>query len=490
MVVDHRPAEVAELVDFVCRGGRLLLTEPIAELSGATAGERFGHGEWFATLGSSPAAARLDPEFAVAAELVELVPAEGTEVLVTTSVGFRHRPTVVARQMGAGLVVTCGFGPPDRALAHAELGRFLRRVLARSASTRTAPFGVGVVGYGPFGGMGYTHGLAATETEGLAFTAVCDLAEDRRAAAVTDFAGVAAYASVTDLAADDGVDVAIVATAPSLHAQLALELLRAGKHVVVEKPMCLTVAEADELLAVAASVGRSLTVHQSRRWDADFLTLQRAIQDGLLGEVFNIETFVGGFEHPCRAWHSEDSISGGAVYDWGSHHVDWILQLFGSAPAEVVTWGHKRVWRDVTNLDQLTLHLQWADGREATFRQSDVAAVRRPKFYVQGTEGTVEGWYRPLQIETVAPGRGYQGRWAHHAEAPVELRLVRYVPHGGGLVERTLPPVAGREWGFHRNLADHLHLGEPLAIDPAFSRQVVAVLEASHHGANGEVIRL
>ena len=119
-----------------------------------------------------------------------------------------------------------------------------------------------------------------------------------------------------------------------------------------------------------------------------------------------------------------------------------------------------------------------------------MAAVRRPKFYVQGTEGTVEGWYRPLLVETVAPGRGYESRWAHHAEAPVELRLVRYEPHSGGLIERTLPPVAGRQWGFHRNLADHLHLGEPLAVDPAFSRQVVAVLEASHHGANGAVIAL
>jgi len=291
------------------------------------------------------------------------------------------------------------------------------------------------------------------------------------------------YASAEELGDDNAVDIAVVATPPSLHADLAVALLDKGKHVVVEKPMCLTVADADRMLRAADAAGRTLTVHQSRRWDTDVLALTAAIDRGVLGDVFNIETFVGGFEHPCRAWHSEESVSGGAVYDWGSHHIDWILRWYGGPPSHVSTTSHKRVWRDVTNADQVTVWMRWPDGREATFRQSDLAAVRRPKFFVQGTAGTAEGHYRPLVTESVEPGRGHVRRHAHHAEAPVDLRVVRY-ESGTGLVSQTIGPAPSPGWGFHRNLADHLLLGEPLAVPPQQSRAVVAVLEAAQRAGN------
>ena len=65
------------------------------------------------------------------------------------------------------------------------------------------------------------------------------------------------------------------------------------------------------------------------------MAIRRAVDAGLLGEVFNVETFVGGYAHPCRTWHSDTAVSGGAGYDWGSHHVDWVLQLLGAAPRQV-----------------------------------------------------------------------------------------------------------------------------------------------------------
>lgn len=297
--------------------------------------------------------------------------------------------------------------------------------------------------------------------------------------------------SAGDLAADEDVDVVVVATPPASHAPLALSMLRAGKHVVVEKPMCVTVAESDELSAAAEAARRALTVYQSRRFDPDFVALRRLVTGGAIGEVFNVETFVGGFDHPCRAWHSEESISGGAVYDWGSHHLDWILQLMGALPATLTAHGHKRVWHDVTNLDQIRVRLAWDDGREAEFVQSDVAAIRRPKFYVQGTGGTLAGWYRPLLVEHLEPGVGYVGHHPHHAEAPVELQLARYEP-GIGLTETRVPPARVVPYQFHRNLVDHLQFGEPLAVTAESARQVVALLEAAHRsaGCGGETVPL
>jgi predicted dehydrogenase len=330
--------------------------------------------------------------------------------------------------------------------------------------------------------MGYHHGSAAQATPGLELVAACDESAERRKVAETEFPGVRTYSTVAELVRDDDVEVVVVATPPVLHAGITLELLRAGKHVACEKPLCFTVEEADHVLKTARAHERTLTVNQSRRWDADFVAIRRAVGSGLLGELFNVETFVGGFEHPCRAWHSEESVSGGAVFDWGSHHLDWILLLMGDTPSVVEANGHKRVWHDVTNLDQLRVRLRWSDGREAEFVDSSVAGVRRPKFYLQGTEGTLAGWYRPLVFERLEPGVGYVAERAHHAEAPAELTLARY-EGGSGVGETHLPVAAPEAFAFHRNLADHLALGEPLAVTPEAIRRVVVLLEIAHRSA-------
>lgn len=478
-------------------GSVLLVPQPGDEFAEALAGAHITaplpNTEWFVTLAARPEAVRLDGEVPISTPLLTFAPFDpDVEVAATTSVRFEHRPTMLVRRVGAGRIITIGMTVVEAVDAHETLGPFLRRLLRTDfPTTSVSDLGVAVVGYGPFGGMGYLHGLAASETDGLALVAAADSSADRLNAARLDFPELTAHDSGTSLASDDNVDIAIIATPPVHHAELALELLRAGKHVVVEKPMCLTTADADALIETANALGRTISVHQSRRWDTDWLAIRRLIDRGDLGGVFNIETFVGGFEHPCRAWHSEDSISGGAVYDWGSHHIDWIIQHYGTAPKKVLCSAHTQVWHDTTNVDQLSVWMQWADGREATFRQSDVCAIRRPKFHIEGTLGTLEGHYEPVRQDSVVAGRGFQAHVSHHAERPVDLVLARY-DGTHGLIKSHITPAPHPGWGFHRNLANHLLLGEPLAVRPEQSRDVVSVLEAAHHsGANGgELIEL
>ncbi len=471
-------------------GSVLLVIEPDDDVAAALAGvvvvSDLPRTEWFITLADDLASARLDGEVPIASPLRTLAPIDGgITVAATTSVRFVHHPTITVRCVGAGRIVTTGIVDIDALRHHPTLGPFVGRLLMPSTPERTTDFGVGIVGYGPFGAMGYLHGLAATETDGLALVAAADSVDERLVAARADFPDLVAHSSADALAADPAVDIAIIATPPVLHAELALQLLRAGKHVVIEKPMCLRKTDADAIIATAAERDRVVTVHQSRRWDRDWLAVRHVIARGDIGEVFNTETFVGGFEHPCRAWHSEESISGGAIYDWGSHHVDWILQLYGSSPARVLCSAHTRVWHDTTNADQLSLWMQWDDGREATFRQSDACAIRRPKFHIEGTGGTIEGYYRPLVNDRVVPGRGHVSEVSHHAEAPVDLTVATY-DGTLGVSETTVAPAPSPGWAFHRNLADHLLLGEPLAVRPEESRDVVNVLEAGHRsGKNG-----
>jgi len=483
--------EAADLLQLASRGGAVLIAPTpgdavAAELCGARVVDVLPRSEWFVTLADRPEAVRLDGEIPITSELRTLdVVGADTSIAATTSVRFEHQTTITVRRIGQGCIVGTGIADTALLLAHRTIGTYVRRLLRPDFPATTSTLGVAVVGYGPFGGMGYLHGLAATETEGLALVAAADNSPDRIEAARVDFPELAGHDSATSLAADDSVDVAVIATPPKFHAELALELLRAGKHVVMEKPMALTRSDADLVIATAVEHDRTVTVHQSRRWDTDFLAIRRLIARGDLGEVFNIETFVGGFEHPCRAWHSEDSISGGAVYDWGSHHIDWIHQLYGSMPSRLLCSSHTRVWHDTTNVDQLSVWMQWQDGREATFRQSDVCAIRRPKFHIEGTAATLEGHYRPLRTDAVLPGRGHVEHNSHHAEAPAELTVASF-DGDHGIITSQVRPAPDQGWGFHRNLADHILLGEPLAVLPEQSRDVVAVLEAAQQsGAEG-----
>jgi predicted dehydrogenase len=457
------------------------------DLVGATSEGRTPPGEWFAKVAfpASHLTRRLPDEFPIVDGIEPLRLSAGSSVLLSVSVGYSDRPVVIERRLGAGRVVVSGLGRSMSAIEDPRFVRLARRALA-SAVRAPGPeraIGVGVLGFGAFGGMGLHHGRAARGTEGLELVAACDSDPARRKVAAAEFPGLHTFATAEELAADDDVEIVVVATPPSSHAPLGVQMLRAGKHVVLEKPMCLTLEECDELIAAAQASGTALTVYQSRRWDPDFLAIRRAVGLGLLGELFNVETFVGGFEHPCRAWHSEASVSGGAVYDWGSHHLDWILLLHGELPEVVAAHGHKRVWHDVTNLDQVRVRLTWPDGREAEFVQSDVAGVRRPKFYLQGTRGTLVGRYREVVLERVEPGLGYLDDRLHHAEAPADLRLARY-EDGYGLTETALPLVRPDVYPFHGNLADHLHLGEPLEVPADSARRVVALLEAAQRSTD------
>ncbi len=440
--------------------------------------------EWFMKLSAqaAPWSVRISQEIAVRGAFRDLEPQPDSNVLASVNVAYQDRPVIVSRSHGAGRVITCSFDP-DAVIGSGELLRFVSRVAGGDVGY-ASPLGLAIVGYGPLGGMGLHHGLGATATDGLEFVAVCDSSADRLKAASERFPGVATYTELSELACDPDVSVVVIATPPSTHAELAETLLRAGKHVVCEKPMCFTPAQADRLIDVARSHGMALTVHQNRRWDQDFLAAKELVESGDLGELFNMETFVGGFDHPCRAWHSERSISGGAIYDWGAHYLDWTLLLMGDDPVRVSATGHKRVWHDVTNEDQVRVRLSWADGREAEFVHSDVAAVRRPKLYLQGTRGTLVGKYRPVVFESIEPGIGYRASEAHHAEAPAEMVFVSY-DGPARLGEHRLALPSPKSFPFHANLADHLLLGEDLAVRPEAARNVVAVLDAAQRSLEG-----
>jgi predicted dehydrogenase len=150
------------------------------------------------------------------------------------------------------------------------------------------------------------------------------------------------------------------------------------------------------------------------------------------------------------------------IYDWGSHYFDWILQLMPDTVRSISANAHKLVWHDVTNSDQVRVDLTFAGGAQATFLQSDIASVRKPKWYVLGTRGAVVGEW---QAEAVP------------ADFPARVKVFR--PGDGGSHEELLQLSPRDDNGFYRNLADHLAWDEPLAVTPQEARRTVAVMETA-----------
>src|SRR3954462_14666444 len=142
------------------------------------------------------------------------------------------------------------------------------------------------------------------------------------------------FAFRTAVVAQADLDLVVIATPNDTHADLARRALEAGRHVVVDKPFTLTLAEARELAHLAARAGRVLSVFHNRRWDADFLTLRRLVADGTLGEVLALESRFDRFRPEVRKRWREAAIPGGGLwYDLGPHLVDQALRLFGPPSA-------------------------------------------------------------------------------------------------------------------------------------------------------------
>lgn len=397
---------------------------------------------------------------------------DDVEVLLTASMGFVDHPVATWRPATSVATLTLAEGSLDDPVWHRLVHRLLRHVLGLVDGPALR---VGILGYGA---IGHEHTSAIALTQGLELAAVCDSDPKRVAAAEQAAPGVRGHATAEALLADDEVGLVIVSTPPSSHAEWTLRALAAGKHVVVEKPFCLTVEEADRQIGAAAEQGLALAVYQNRRWDADYLALKQVIRSGQIGEVFHYESFIGGYGHPCNYWHSDASISGGAIYDWGSHYLDWVLDLFPQQVEWVSATTHKRVWHDVTNADHSRVLLHFTDGVEAEFTHSDLSAALKPKFYVLGTRGGVIGDWRYERVVARSPiGTLLEDQLAH-SDSPADLTV--FTPSGAGRAHETrlaVPPAPAQP--FHRQLADQVLSGEPMEVTPLGSRRNIAVMQAA-----------
>ncbi|MGQ9698491.1 MAG: Gfo/Idh/MocA family protein, partial [Armatimonadota bacterium] len=176
--------------------------------------------------------------------------------------------------------------------------------------------GVGIVGYGRAGRLFHAQ-LIAREPR-LKLCAVATRNLDRQKQARLDYPGIRVYSTVDELLGDDDVRLVVIATPHDTHAQMAIRAANEGRHVVVDKVMCLSVSEADQMISAAKAAGVLLSVFHNRRWDGDFLTIRRALAAGLLGRLRLAEIGIWG-SSPSRGWRAQRQHMGGLLFDWGAH---------------------------------------------------------------------------------------------------------------------------------------------------------------------------
>ena len=481
--------ENGRLLSFVESGGVWLTfaagsTQPLPEEFGVQPGpvEPATELRVLFTERANPLGARL-PEAVYVGGMYQplLVHNDDTETVLYVDYHYQHSAVLTLQGYGAGHLACTTLQDFSPSLVRRAFYRLLRQCQGVAPSPEHS-LGIGILGYAP--SVGRPHGIASEHTPGLHLVAACDLDPQRLQQAKTDFPAIATYADAAEMVADPAVDLVIIATAPNSHAPLSIQMLQAGKHVLCEKPLALNQTETEVMQEAALTSKKHLSCHQNRRWDPDFLAVRKAVTGKQIGELFYLETFVGGFHHPCGYWHSHAPVSGGTSYDWGAHYLDWIVGLLPVPIESVVGTRHKRVWHDVTNADQERIQIRFSDGREAEFIHSDIAASRKPKWYLLGTNGAIVGNWRDISAISFDPLYYYAQKDIPATEMMPEITLHRRL--GEGRIEPTQLLVPERDpFAFHANLADHLLWGEPLAAPLADSVKVVAILEAAAKSMSG-----
>ncbi len=322
---------------------------------------------------------------------------------------------------------------------------------------------VAVVGYGGAFNMGKKH-LEECREAGMTPTAVVDLDASRLSVAEADFPGIETYTSVTAMLRKSPTNFVIVITPHNTHAPIAVQCLRAGRHVVVEKPFAVTTAECDRMIAAAKKNDVLLSTYHNRHWDGCILGALKKIRSGAVGEIVRIDAHMGGWAKPRNWWRSSRSISGGILFDWGVHLLEYSLQLIDSEIVEVSgfathgVWSGKTSWRDDVNEDEATAIVRFANGTFLSLRISAIETNTKPDWLeITGTAGTY--LFDHANWESIRPK---------------SKSIVR---------ERGANPES-EQWRFYRNIASHLVDGAELVITPEWARRPVHILDLAVRSAS------
>ena len=330
----------------------------------------------------------------------------------------------------------------------------------------SSPIRVGLIGFG-FVSKTF-HVPLLKGTDGYKITAVSSSHPEAVAAVLTN---VDVVADPKLLAAHPNIDLVVIASPNETHAPLAELAMRAGRNVVVDKPFTVSVEEARHLATVARDNRVLLSVFQNRRWDSDFLTVQDAIRQDLVGRVVLFESRIDRYRPEVRdRWRERPGLGAGLLYDLGPHLIDQTLLLFGIPDSVQATLATQRRGGKTDDFFQLVLRY---GEMVATLGAGSLVSGGSARFAVHGEKASVVKQKPDIQEDQLRAGMlpGTPG-WGMDPDDAV-------LYNGATGDARALKAARGDQRGYYVALREALLGRAPNPVSPEQGATVMAVIEAA-----------
>lgn len=281
--------------------------------------------------------------------------------------------------------------------------------------------------------------------------------------------------SLSDLIYDKDIELIIVNTPDHTHYNFARQALNARKHVVVEKPFTVTVSEAKRLVRLAHRKGRLLTVFQNRRWDGDFLTVRKLVEQKKLGRVVEFESHFDRYRNYIQTdtWKEDGKLGTGTLYNLGSHLVDQVLVLFGMPDS---LYAEIKIQRDGGKVnDYYDIHMYY-EGLKVILKSSYLVREPGPRFMVHGTQGGFLKYGTDPQEEALKAGKlpSADPRWGREDK---EWWGLLNTEVEGRSFQGALETEAGCYPAFYDNLYMALTGGTEPAVTPYEAVNTIYIIE-------------
>lgn len=318
----------------------------------------------------------------------------------------------------------------------------------------------------------------------LKLKGIYDIAEDRRAWAASF--DIYNYESFEAMLADPELDIVLIATPNHLHKEMAIKAMRAGKHVLCEKPVMMTSSDLEEVLAVAKETGKVFYPRQNRRWDYDFRVVKKVLEDGTLGKPFCIESRVLGANGVPGDWRNQKASGGGMMYDWGVHLLDRLSVLIPEKITNVFCHLYHVNTEEVD--DGLKMFLTFESGLTAVVEVGTVHYIKNPLWYVCGDKGTlmIKDWDMGGEIICEAEALSQDAEPILAGEGLTKTMAPRW---GASVKNVPLPEIDYDHNALYHNLVDTINGDAEQIVTGEQALRVLRLMEAGFESAEkGEAV--